>query len=194
MSSRRRPGRRRSLWQIQSSFRSPKQARSSPSAKNAQEYCIAGRIEHCFEKIIVADRNAPGLTTLREASGSLLVRDEPQVMRNAQTLGSRNSKRFWRPWHEWHGKPHLIQRVAVPPAVPYVRFPETESVPEARLAKEPVTHLYVPEISRAVLMRTMFKMLFPRSGRLPRTRADWSSHPGLWTYDLADRWERFVPV
>jgi hypothetical protein len=68
---------------------------------------------------------------------------------------------------------HLIQRIAVPPAV-HIGFAETERPGSQDSAKEaPVMHLYVPGASAV-------------DANVPRTREDWSSHLGRWTYDLAE--------
>jgi hypothetical protein len=102
------------------------------------------RIEHCFEKIIA--QIVMHLANSSGASGSLLVRENRSE--ECPDIGKSKFETLLEPGTNGTAT-HLIQRVAVPPAV-HVRFPETECPGSEDSAKEaPVMHLYVPE-TRAV--------------------------------------------
>src|SRR5437773_6657947 len=97
------------------------------------------RIEHCFEKIIAQIVMHPA--DFSGAPGSLLVHENrgekgPDIGKSKfETLVESGTNR---------AATHLIQRVAVPPAI-HIGFPETERPGSQDSAKEaPVMHLYVP--------------------------------------------------
>ena len=99
-------------------------------------------IEHCFEEIVAQIVMHPA--DFSGASRSLLVRDKRgekgpdigkskcETLLNSSTNGAAT---------------HLIQRIAVPPAI-HIGFPETECPGSQDSVKEtPVMHLYVPRAS-----------------------------------------------
>src|SRR5439155_16834168 len=97
------------------------------------------RIEHCFEKIVAQIVMHP--TNFSGTPGSLLVDENrgekgPNIGKSKfETLLESSTNR---------AATHLIQRIAVPPAI-HIGFPETERPGSKDSAKEaPVVHLNVP--------------------------------------------------
>src|SRR5437867_526329 len=100
------------------------------------------RIEHCFEKIVA--QIVMDTANFSGASESLLVHEKrgekcPDIGKSKfETLLESGAN---------GAATHLIQRIAIPPAV-HVGFPETERPGSQDSAKEaPVMHLYVPGAS-----------------------------------------------
>src|SRR5436309_6830239 len=97
------------------------------------------RIEHCFEKIVAQIVMHP--SDFSGASESLLVRDKRGEQ--CPDIGKSKFETLLEPGTNGAAT-HLIQRVAVPPAV-HVGFSETERPGSQDSAKKsPVMHLYVP--------------------------------------------------
>src|SRR5436190_20519518 len=97
------------------------------------------RIEHCFEKIVAQIVMHPA--DFSGASESLLVRDKRGE--KCPDIGKSKFETLLEPGTNGAAT-HLIQRVAVPPAI-HIGFHETERPGSQDSAKEaPVMHLYVP--------------------------------------------------
>ena len=100
------------------------------------------RIEHCFEKIVAQIVMHPA--DFSGASESLLVRDKRGE--KCPDIGKSKFETLLEPGTNGAAT-HLIQRVAVPPAI-HIGFPETECPGSKDSVKEtPVMHLYVPRAS-----------------------------------------------
>ena len=110
-------------WPIQSRFRNCAEARSSFSAKSAQEYCIFG--SSIASKKSLLRSYCTG--RLFGAPGSLLVHEKRS--KKCPDIGKFKFETFLKAGTN-RSATHLIQRIAVPPAV-HVGFPKP-SVPEAR--------------------------------------------------------------
>src|SRR6266550_7122722 len=97
------------------------------------------RIEHRFEKIVSQIVMHPA--DFSGAPGSLLVRDKRGEQR--PDIGKPKFETLLE-FGTNGAATHLIQRIAVPPAI-HIGFPETERSGSQNPAKEtPVMHLYVP--------------------------------------------------
>src|SRR5438034_1159446 len=100
------------------------------------------RIEHRFEKVVA--QIVMHAADFSGASESLLVREKRGE--KCPDIGKSKYETLLEPGTNGPAT-HLIQRIAVPPAI-HIRFPETERPGSQDSAKEaPIMHLYVPGAS-----------------------------------------------
>src|SRR6266496_1087625 len=100
------------------------------------------RIEHCFEEIVA--QIVMCAAYFSGAPGSLLVREKRGEQ--CPDIGKSKCKTLLESGTNGAAT-HLIQRIAIPPAI-HIRFPETESTgSQASAKKSLVMYLYVPGAS-----------------------------------------------